>query len=465
MTGGFLEYRTWGQCLQIVLGGKSDMRASKAIKRASKLMKGSGDTRSLDALRAELGHELEKDRVRGFVMDEWRIKRREEASTCTEREENDFEKKKEKEKRKKEKRKKRDHGRDKGEKRVTEHKKERKSEEILRKKKRHESLQAPEPSAAAVTGALEEENPTRNAGEMHHDVSWRESLKRKDVKCGLYSKDEEEVLKDAVRRFAIERGLSTEDYSWIICTGRGQRNKETLGIWRTVAHSLPQRTIKSVAAAGVRLFHPYANKGPWTADEDMSLRALVEARGTKWTTISATLERTPEACRFRWREIKLEPNKSSGTWGKDEEDRLREAVEKYGCPRSLQTPADEKADIPDRRMLLDDINWEAVVAHVKTRSRVQCIAKWYLRLSPSMIDRGEWGVGDDRRMLRSLWSLGGHPMEHEVPWDGLVKNRTADQCKRRWKLMKKNVPKAKDLDFHGVLEHLVKRFMPTLLKP
>lgn len=55
-----MEYRSWGQCLETVLGGKSDMRASKAIKRAGKLMKSSGDTRSLDALRAELGHELEK---------------------------------------------------------------------------------------------------------------------------------------------------------------------------------------------------------------------------------------------------------------------------------------------------------------------------------------------------------------------------------------------------------------------
>jgi hypothetical protein len=60
MTGGFAEYRSWGQCLETVLGGKSDMRASKAMKRAGKLMKSSGDTRSLDALRAELGHELEK---------------------------------------------------------------------------------------------------------------------------------------------------------------------------------------------------------------------------------------------------------------------------------------------------------------------------------------------------------------------------------------------------------------------
>jgi len=60
MTGGLFGYRSWGQCLETVLGGRRDMRASKAIKRAGKLMKSSGDSRSLDALRVELGHELEK---------------------------------------------------------------------------------------------------------------------------------------------------------------------------------------------------------------------------------------------------------------------------------------------------------------------------------------------------------------------------------------------------------------------
>lgn len=40
---------------------------------------------------------------------------------------------------------------------------------------------------------------------------------------------------------------------------------------------------------------------------------------------------------------------------------------------------------------------------VRTRSNLQCLEKWYDQLSPSMVDRGDWGPGDDRRLLRSMY--------------------------------------------------------------
>ena len=40
---------------------------------------------------------------------------------------------------------------------------------------------------------------------------------------------------------------------------------------------------------------------------------------------------------------------------------------------------------------------------VGTRSNIQCLEKWYSQLSPSMVARGEWGSGDDRRLLRALF--------------------------------------------------------------
>lgn len=51
-----------------------------------------------------------------------------------------------------------------------------------------------------------------------------------------------------------------------------------------------------------------------------------------------------------------------------------------------------------------------LVQAVGTRSNIQCLEKWYDQLSPSMVARGEWGSGDDRRMLRALyrrWGAGG----------------------------------------------------------
>ena len=40
---------------------------------------------------------------------------------------------------------------------------------------------------------------------------------------------------------------------------------------------------------------------------------------------------------------------------------------------------------------------------VRTRSNLQCLEKRYDQLSPSMVERGEWGPGDDRRLLRALY--------------------------------------------------------------
>lgn len=303
-------------------------------------------------------------------------------------------------------------------------------------------------------------------------VTWRESLKRVNVKAGKFSNEEEVTLRTGVLDYAKKHGLPTDDFSWII--GKKEYSGNAIrGIWTEVAKSLPHRTIKSVAAAGVRMFHPYANKGAWSSDEDASLHAMVGSLGTKWTKISETIERTPEACRLRWREIRSKEAKS-GTWGSDEEKLLTEAVEKYGHPRSLKgnstipkTDAEGNIIVPNRRMILDDINWEAVVAHVKTRSRIQCVTKWYLRLSPTMQDRGEWDRPDDKILLKSLWNereKRTDVMEHQIQWDTLVPGRSADQCKRRWALMRKAVKGQKDFEFSALILQLVKMLSPRILE-
>lgn len=303
-------------------------------------------------------------------------------------------------------------------------------------------------------------------------VTWRESLKRVNVKSGKFSNEEEATLRSGVLDYAKKHGLSTDDFSWII--GKKEYSGNAIrGVWTEVAKSLPYRTIKSVAAAGVRMFHPYANKGAWSADEDASLHAMVGSLGTKWTKISEAIERTPEACRLRWREIRSQ-EANSGKWGSDEEKLLVEAVEKYGQQRSLKgnstipkTDAEGNVIVPNRRMILDDINWEAVVAHVKTRSRIQCVTKWYLRLSPTMQDRGEWDKPDDKILLKSLWNEREKRMdvmEHQIQWDTLVPGRSADQCKRRWALMRKAIKGQKNFEFSDLILELVRMLSPKVLE-
>ena len=59
---------------------------------------------------------------------------------------------------------------------------------------------------------------------------------------------------------------------------------------------------------------------------------------------------------------------------------------------------------------------------------------------------GEWGSGDDRRLLRALLQAGAAE-EFHVDWEALVPGRTSQQCRRRWRLMAKRVPGAHDLSF------------------
>ena len=132
---------------------------------------------------------------------------------------------------------------------------------------------------------------------------WRSSLQRNDVKSGRFSDTEKDKLRKAVIDYAVANGFSTTDFSWLIVPGKGKRqteSKSTMGMWKEVAKALPDRTIKSVSAAGWRIFHPNAKKGTWTAEEDSKLLELSEQLGHKWSTIATTIGRTAEACRDRW---------------------------------------------------------------------------------------------------------------------------------------------------------------------
>lgn len=347
-----------------------------------------------------------------------------------------------------------------------------------RPEERPEEEEAPQerqedPQSVQHTQQQEQAVPQRMPVSSGGFATWRESLKRVNVKTGRFSKKEEDALREAVIQYAMSTGHSTTDFSWII--GKKDYNEnEIRGVWTAVAQALPQRTIKAVAAAGVRMFHPFANKGAWTPNEDATLLALVNSDDKKWTKISHEIERTPEACRLRWREIHAEEWKS-GKWEKDEEDRLVEAVREYGGERSLKGNStvpivDSQGNViapPNRRMILDDVNWEAVVRHVKTRSRIQCVKKWYIRMAPTLEDRGEWAKEDDKNLLKSLWELSkreNNLMEHEVKWDTIVSGRSADQCKRRWAFMRQAIKGHKDFEFPDLITELMKTLMPKVFQ-
>ncbi|RDW93189.1 uncharacterized protein DSM5745_00511 [Aspergillus mulundensis] len=111
----------------------------------------------------------------------------------------------------------------------------------------------------------------------------------------------------------------------------------------------------------------------WTAEEDMILREEVEkaqaARNTtvNWTEIARQVPgRTNKDCRKRWHGT-TSAKVNKGPWTEDEDERLRNAVQKHG-PK-----------------------WTAVASVVGTRLPDQCSKRWSHAIKPE-IDHGPWAV-------------------------------------------------------------------------
>ena len=80
-------------------------------------------------------------------------------------------------------------------------------------------------------------------------------------------------------------------------------------------------------------------QGKWSQEEDEQLRQLVGEKGSKWKEISATLNRLPEGCRDRWRELKLGVSKQSGRWSEEETAKLRTLVNDYLARKQVNEDA------------------------------------------------------------------------------------------------------------------------------
>ena len=74
-------------------------------------------------------------------------------------------------------------------------------------------------------------------------------------------------------------------------------------------------------------------QGKWTAEEEERLKELVTQKGRKWKEIGAALNRMPESCRDKHKEIVLGQAKKKGRWDKEETNRLRDAVHAYLAKR------------------------------------------------------------------------------------------------------------------------------------
>ena len=172
-------------------------------------------------------------------------------------------------------------------------------------------------------------------------------------KTGTFSNAELQLLRQSIEQYALSNSTGSnitglESAHDLLFRGKSQRRSA----WREIAAVLPNRTVQACYYAAKRMLHKCrtgCRTGKWTHDEVERLRELVRMNGggrpkqTKWKQIGEELDRYPEACRDKWREIKLGPALKVGLWDAAEDVNLAGLVRRHAP--WLFTSA--LADLPD----------------------------------------------------------------------------------------------------------------------
>jgi hypothetical protein len=134
--------------------------------------------------------------------------------------------------------------------------------------------------------------------------------------------------------------------------------------------------------------------GNWEKDEDIKLKDAVQAHGGKnWGAIAALVPgRTMNQCSSRWHKA-VDPSidrtiERMGPWAEDEDFKLKDAVETHGGK-----------------------NWGAIATLVPGRGERQCYHRWKDVLDPSMnreIGRtGKWTEDENSKLKDAVQTRGG----------------------------------------------------------
>ena len=189
--------------------------------------------------------------------------------------------------------------------------------------------------------------------------------------------------------------------------------------------------------------------GKWSAEEDASLRAIVEQHGAKnWKRVSALLgpTRTDVQCLHRWNKV-LRPGLHKGAWSEAEDDIVREMVSQN----------------------VGAVKWSTIAARLPGRIGKQCRERWFNHLDPT-IKRGDWDPDEDRILYEAQRNFGNRWCEISKILPGrtenAVKNRWNSSTMRKWlktnDLIPGNGQPIVDLSLQGGLEQAINSFKTAL---
>lgn len=182
-------------------------------------------------------------------------------------------------------------------------------------------------------------------------------------KSGKYTKEEDEILWDAIREYISEKGWNQEEGLNMLLSPLKTKDKRLRNAWTQIASSLPDRKRTSVFDHARRRFSTVNYQGRWTKEEEARLRDLYQAHGSDWVEIGLKLNKLPQSCRDKWRQIKNE-NRNTGTWSEEETSNLYEIIKSM-----------HGGQLPE---MGTKIKWSEVSNKMESRSWYQCQVKWNL---------------------------------------------------------------------------------------
>jgi len=184
--------------------------------------------------------------------------------------------------------------------------------------------------------------------------------------------------------------------------------------WRAIAAEAGNgRSTKAVFQHYQQRLNPHLCRGAWSAEEDALLSEAVRAYGSStrsWGLIADCFDgRTSSQCRERWSKS-IEPGLCKGRWSDREERVLFLAVRAHGE------------------------RFSEAARHVPGRTGPQGREKWTNVLAPD-VKRDGWSESEDEALEEAVEAHGCGNWSHVAQ---SVAGRTDDQCKRRWKQLRKS---------------------------
>lgn len=101
--------------------------------------------------------------------------------------------------------------------------------------------------------------------------------------------------------------------------------------WREIAKEVPGRTSVQCLHRWTKILKPGQIKGAWREEEDILLRAWVEANGPQaWAKCAQVIKgRNGKQCRERWNNA-LDPSLNHGKWTSEEDMQIFNLYNQYG---------------------------------------------------------------------------------------------------------------------------------------